>query len=139
MIFYEDMVPGERLTVPGERVEQSEMTLFAKEWDPMPFHVDGRSAPGIYMLAFKQRLLHRLPKMAVLASFGYDEVRFHKPVGAGDLLSLVVEWVSRRESASKPHAGVVTLRLSLLDERGATVLSHLDTVLVQRRPTVNPT
>ena len=134
MIFYEDMVPGERLTVPGERVERSEMTRFAEEWDPMPFHVDGSTAPGIYMLAFKQRLLHRLPKMAVLASFGYDELRFNKPARPGDTLSLAVEWISRRESASKPDTGVVTLPLSLLDASGAVVLSHLDTVLVRRRP-----
>lgn len=80
MIFYEDMVPGGRLTVPAEPIDREEMVRFAKQWDPMPFHTDGSSAPGIYILAFKQRLIHRLPKMAVLASFGYDEVRFHAPV-----------------------------------------------------------
>ena len=72
------------------------------------------------------------PKMAVLASFGYDEVRFLEPVRPGDTLSLTVEWVSRRESSSKPHAGIITLRLSLLNQRNAVVLSHLDTVLVRR-------
>lgn len=132
-IFYEDMVPGERLTVAAEQVDRAEMVRFAEDWDPMPFHADGSSAPGIYVLAFKQRLIHRLPKMAVLASFGYDEVRFQSPVTPGDKLSLVVEWISRRESTSKPHAGIVTLRLSLLNQNGATVLSHLDTVLVRRR------
>lgn len=133
MIFYEDMVPGERLVVAAEPVDLAEMTRFAEEWDPMPFHTDGSSAPGIYVLAFKQRLIHRLPKMAVLASFGYDEVRFHSPVKPGDTLSLIVEWVSRRESTSKPNAGIVTLRLTLLNQDGSTVLSHLDSVLVRRR------
>ena len=109
------------------------MMRFAEQWDPMPFHTDGSSAPGIYLLAFKQRLIHRLPKLAVLASFGYDELRFHKPVKPGDALSLLLEWVRRRESGSKPNAGIVTLRLSLLDQAGAAVLSHLDTVLVRRR------
>jgi acyl dehydratase len=104
VIHFEDMVPGERLT-----------------------------APGVYMLAFKQRLIHRLPKMAVRASFGYDEVRFHQPVKPGDTLSLTVEWVNRRESASKPNAGIVTIRFSLMNQHGAPVLSHLDTVLVTRR------
>jgi len=133
VIYYEDMTPGGRVVVQGEPVDRVEMTRFAKEWDPMPFHTDGSSAPGIYVLAFKQRLVHRLPKMAVLASFGYDEVRFHEPVRPGDTLSLSVEWVSRRESTSKPHAGIVTLRLSLFNQRKAVVLSHLDTVLVRRR------
>ena len=92
MIFYEDMVPGTGLSVPGRPVDDSEMVGFARQWDPMPFQTDGSSAPGIYILAFKQRLLHQLPKMAVLASFGYDEVRFHEPVKPGDTLSLTVEW-----------------------------------------------
>jgi acyl dehydratase len=133
VIHFEDMVPGERLTVPAEVVDRDEMVRFAEEWDPMPFHVDGGSAPGVYMLAFKQRLIHRLPKMAVQASFGYDEVRFHQPVRPGDTLSLTVEWVSRRESTSKPNAGIVTIRFSLVNQHDAAVLSHLDTVLVTRR------
>jgi acyl dehydratase len=135
MIFYEDMVPGERLLVTGEPVDREELTRFAQEWDPMPFHVDGGSAPGVYMLALKQRLIHRLPKMAVLASFGYDEVRFHQPVRPGDRLSLTAEWVSRRESGSKPGAGIVSIRFSLLNQEETIVLSHLDTVLVRKRAT----
>ena len=123
MIFYEDMVPGPGLSVPGRPIEEAEVVEFSRQWDPMPFHIDGSSAPGIYILAFKQRLLHQLPKMAVLASFGYDEVRFHEPVRPGDTLSLSVEWVSRRESTSKPHAGIVSLRLSLLKDRKSTRLN----------------
>ena len=133
MIFYEDMVPGAGLSAAGGPVDKAEIVEFARQWDPMPFHTDGSSAPGIYILAFKQRLLHQLPKMAVLASFGYDEVRFREAVKPGDTLSLTIEWVSRRESTSKPHTGIVTLRLSLLNQRDAVVLSHLDTVLVRRR------
>ena len=138
MIYYEDMVPGERLTVAGATVDREEMTRFAAEWDPMPFHTDGGSAPGCYIIAFKQRLIHRLPKIAVLASFGYHEVRFHHPVRPGDTLSLVVEWVSRRPSESKPGAGIVTIRFSLHNQDEALVLSHLDTVLVRQRPTASP-
>jgi acyl dehydratase len=133
VIFYEDMVPGTGLEVPGVPVDEAEMVEFARQWDPMPFHTDGSSAPGIYILAFKQRLLHQLPQMAVLASFGYDEVRFHEPVRPGDALSLSVEWVNRRESTSKPHAGIVTLRFALHNQNKAVVLSHLDTILVRRR------
>ena len=133
MIYYEDMIPGTGLSAPGRPVDEAEMIGFARQWDPMPFHTDGSSAPGIYILAFKQRLVHQLPQIAVLASFGYDEVRFHEPVRPGDTLSLTVEWVNRRESTSKPHAGIVTLRLSLLNQRKAVVLSHLDSVLVRRR------
>ncbi len=77
----------------------------------------------------------RLPERhAVIASSGYDEVRFHEPVRPGDRLTLVREWVGKRESNSKPDRGVVTWRLSLVNQSGQTAMSHLDTILVRRRP-----
>ena len=65
---------------------------FGSAWDPLPIHVDkafamehgGLTAPGIYLLAVKMRLVHSLPlREAVIASFGYDEVRFHRPAVRG--------------------------------------------------------
>lgn len=144
MLFYEDMTPGDSLTGPACVVDRDEMVAFAHRWDPMPFHVDeaagqaafgSLTAPGVFVLALKQRLIHQLPEpQAVIASMGYDEVRFHAPVRPGDTLSLKFEWVSRRESQSRPDRGVVVLRLSLVNQAGVTVMSHLDTVLVRRRP-----
>lgn len=142
--YYEDMIVGETLVGPSYLVERDELVEFARKWDPLPFHVDeeaGRkafgslTAPGTYVLAIKQALIHRLPERhAVIASSGYDEVRFHEPVRPGDTLTLLREWVSKRESASKPDRGVVTLRLSLNNQHGRTAMSHLDTILVRRRP-----
>jgi acyl dehydratase len=81
----------------------------------------------------KQRLVHRLPPQAVIASLGYDEVRFHAPLRPGDTVVLKQEWVSRRLSSSRPDRGIVTIRFSLVNQAGVTVMSHLDTVLVKRR------
>ena len=62
------------------------------------------------MLAIKQRLIHQLPQPhAVIASLGYDEVRFLQPVRPDDVLRLRFEYVSRRESTSRPERGIVTL------------------------------
>ncbi|MFC1579851.1 MaoC/PaaZ C-terminal domain-containing protein [Thermodesulfobacteriota bacterium] len=94
----------------------------------------GLTAPGIYILALKQRLIHQMPeKYAVIASFGYDEIRFHEPVRPGDTLTLVLEWIDRRESKSNRDRGIVTVRFSLTNQTGTTVMSHLDTILVGRR------
>ncbi len=143
LLHFEDMQIGDRLIGPSVVIAKTELVEFAKIWDPMPFHVDeaegiaafgSLTAPGSYVLAVKQRLLHQLPERhAVNASSGYDEVRFHEPVRPGDRLTLVREWVSKRESVSKPDRGVVVLRLSLTNQHGRTVMSHLDTVLVRRK------
>ena len=144
MLYYEDMVPGETIEGPSFELDRQEMVAFAKIWDPLPFHVDetaaekafgGLTAPGVYVLAIKQRLIHELDdEHAVIASLGYDEVRFHRPVRPGDTVSLRVEWVDRRPSTSKPDRGIVTIRFSLANQQGEVVMSHLDTVLVRRRP-----
>jgi acyl dehydratase len=143
VISYEDVRPGEKVSSPGVVVDRAELVAFAREWDPLPIHVDAAAgqaafgdvtAPGIYMLALKQRLIHQLPERhEVIASVGYDEVRFHDVVRPGDTLTLVLEWVDKRPSRSKPDRGIVTLRLSLVNQAGTTVMSHLDTVLMRRR------
>jgi acyl dehydratase len=149
MLFYEDMTPGEPITSPTVMVDRDEMVAFAKRWDPMPFHVDeaagraafgGITAPGLFVLAIKQQLIHQLPnKHAVIASLGYDELRFHAPVRPNDRLHLKFECISRRESRTKADRGVVTVRLSLVNQSEVTVMSHLDTILVRRRnPRTDP-
>ncbi len=70
---------------------------------------------------------------AVIASLGYDEVRFHKPVRPGDELTLVVEWLEKRLSNSKKDRGIVVHRLSLVNQHADVVMSHIDTILVRLR------
>ena len=143
MVYYEDMIPGTQVTGPGTQIDKQEMVAFAEIWDPMPFHVDeaagkaafgSLTASGLYVLAIKNRLLHRLPEQqAVIASAGYDEVRFHEPVRPGDTLTVGLEWLTRRDSKSKPDRGVVTVRFTLTNQDGAVVMSHTDTILVRKR------
>jgi acyl dehydratase len=52
------------------------------------------------------------------ANLGWDEIRMTHPVFAGDTLwseSIVLE---KRESASRPHAGIVTVRTRTLNQDG---------------------
>lgn len=141
MIHFEDMIAGQYMTTPAVVVDRDEMVDFAKRWDPLPIHVDsevaasngGLTAPGLFILAVKQRLIHQLPEHAVIASFGYDEVRFHHPLRPGDEVHLRYEFVETRPSSSKPDRGIVTVRLSLVRNDDEVVMSHLDTILVRRR------
>lgn len=141
MIHFEDMIVGHCMTSETVVVDRDEMVAFAKQWDPLPIHVEsevavrhgGLTAPGLFILAVKQRLIHQLPEQAVIASFGYDEVRFHHPLRPGDEVHLRYELVGTRPSSSKPDRGIVTVRLSLVRKDGEVVMSHLDTILVRRR------
>jgi acyl dehydratase len=141
-IFFEDVTPGAAIRTGPYVIPEDELMSFAAAWDPLPIHVDkafamqhgGLTAPGIYLLAVKMRLVHSLPvQRSVIASFGYDEVRFHRPAHPGDELTLELEWTDKRLSQSKPDRGIVTGRYSLINAAGEVVMSHLDTVLMRLR------
>ncbi len=141
-IFFEDVVPGAAIKAGPYVIPEHELVAFASVWDPLPIHVDkafaaqhgGLTAPGIYLLAIKMRLVHSLPlRRSVIASFGYDEVRFHRPARPGDALMLELKWTEKRVSQSKPDRGIVTGRYSLINASGEVVMTHLDTVLMRLR------
>jgi len=141
-IYFEDVVVGDTLHAGPYVIPEQELVAFAATWDPLPIHVDkayaasrgGLTAPGIYLLAVKLRLVHTLPfQNTVIASVGYDQVRFLKPAHPGDALTLALKWTEKRRSRSKPDRGIVTGLYSLLDGAGETVVSNLDTVLMRLR------
>jgi acyl dehydratase len=94
MLFHEAMKPGDSLTSPTVTVDGDEMVEFARRWDPLPIHVDevaakasgALTAPGLFTLAIKQRLLHQLPQLAVLWGWNLRRCDRFKPlVGVGRL------------------------------------------------------
>lgn len=132
LIFYEDIEPGEFLLSPPETIDRHEMLSFARKWDPLPIHVDedaaikvlgSLTAPGLYILAVKLRLIHKTTPIAVIASLGFDEVRFHLPLRPDDTVTLTQRWVSRRPSSSKPDRGVVAVQYFLKNQREELVMS----------------
>jgi acyl dehydratase len=70
---------------------------------------------------------------AVIASFGYDEVRFKAPAHGGDRLTLLLDIEEKRPSSSKPDRGIVTLRQTLINQHDEEILTVLDKVLVRRQ------
>lgn len=68
-----------------------------------------------------------------IANLGWDDIRMTHPVFADDTLwseSVVLE---KRESSSRPHAGIVTVKTRTLNHDGKEVCSFRRTFLVHRR------
>jgi len=145
-VYFDDLQVGDHETLGPYRVDAEEMLAFARHWDPLPIHVDEAAArrsvhgtliaSGIYTIAVKQHLLanHCRWRGAVIGAAGYDELRFPKPVHAGDHLSFRWEVTDKRASRSKPDRGIVRFRMQVTDQDGDTVLSYLDSVMLARRP-----
>jgi acyl dehydratase len=64
---------------------------------------------------------------------GFRDLRWIKPVMAGDTISFVSEVESKRTSDSRPEWGIVQVRNTGTNQRGEEVFSFLATGFVSRR------
>ncbi|MEU3270494.1 MaoC family dehydratase [Saccharomonospora sp. NPDC006951] len=67
------------------------------------------------------------------ANLGLDKVKLTLPVFAGDTLWSESMVLSKRESASRPQAGIVTIKTRTLNQNGEEVLSFMRTFYVHKR------
>lgn len=143
--YFEDIVIGAEHWSSAATLEREEMIAFARQWDPLPLHLDDEAArasgfegittSGSYLLAVKNRLLYQLGlELAVIVSFGFDEVRFRAPGRPGDIVRLRLQWIEKRLSNSRPGTGIAKHSCELVRGDSTVLLSLCDTVLIARRP-----
>ncbi|MDB5591404.1 MaoC/PaaZ C-terminal domain-containing protein [Enterovirga sp.] len=133
-IFFEDLQIGAVRSFGAVPVRRGDMVAFAREFDPQPFHLDEAAAAaappgrliasGWYSCAILMRLFCDawLLRAASLGGPGVEEVRWLRPVAAGDVLSLRQRILDTRVSRSRPEMGLATLESELLDAAGTPVL-----------------
>jgi len=69
-----------------------------------------------------------------VANLGWDEVRFPAPVFVGDTLRCTSTVVDKRESRSRPEAGIVVLRHQAYNQDGVEVANCLRSALMLKAP-----
>lgn len=146
MRYFEDCSVGEQFRSSSPyRVTEDEMIDFARQWDPQPFHLDEKEAErlvgkifasGLLTMCISQRLNHEAGyfDIAAAAALGTDELRFPRPVFAGDELTVTTTITDMKDSSSRPELGVMSSQVELANQTGDTVLSMHMTLLVYRRP-----
>jgi len=71
-----------------------------------------------------------------VANLGMTDVRFPKPVFAGDTLRSVTTVMDKRESKSRPEQGIVTFRHQGFNQRGEEVSTCLRQALMLKGKTI---
>jgi acyl dehydratase len=144
-IYLEDLSVGQRFTSGTYLMEENRIKAFAAEFDPQPFHLDqsaaeasvfkGLVASGWHTAAVAMRLLVTggLPIANGIIGFG-GEISWPRPTRPGDLLRLESEVVDIVPSRSKPQQGIVTVRITALNQDSEPVYLFTAKVLVFRRP-----
>ena len=143
--FYEDFEIGDVYRHPLGRtvteVDNTWFTLLTMNTSQMHFNVEyaARSEFGKPLVVSTLTVAIAVGQSVTdltqnaFANLGWDEIRMTHPVFAGDTLyseSLVLE---KRESASRPHAGIVTVKTRTLNQDGDEVCSFKRTFYVYRR------
>lgn len=144
MRFYQDIPIGETDEFGEYEVTREEIIAFGERYDPQPFHVDEDAAKdsvfgelvasGWHTGAITMRLLveHRDP-IATLAGVGLDDLRWHAPLTAGDVLHLRTEVVDKHPAEARDDRGYLTTRVEGFDQDDQLLISYDATALVERR------
>ena len=156
MHFFEDFAVGQRRELGSFTFTAEAIKAFAAQFDPQRFHLDeeegrkslfgGLAASGWHVGSVCMRLLvldgqrqagealARGEEVATLGpSPGFRELRWIRPVLAGDIISFASEVASHRTSESRPAWGIIEARNTGTNQRGELVFSILATAFVPRR------
>ena len=68
-----------------------------------------------------------------IANLGWKEIKLTHPLFAGDTLSAESEVLDKRESKSRPNAGIVSVRTRGFNQAGTLVCEFDRTMLIARR------
>ena len=138
---WEDLEPGLVVSLGSKHVTAGEIIEFAEEFDPQPMHLSaeagkasilgGLSASGWHSCAMLMRLMYDgyFSNSTSQGSPGIDQMRWKKPVLAGDTLTGSIAVLGRRISRSRPDLGLVTARATLVNQRGEIVLEMENTAM----------
>jgi acyl dehydratase len=143
--YLEDFAVGQTFGSGRRRIAKEEITVFATQFDPQPFHLDeeaargtvfqGLAASGWHTAALTMRLLLEsdLKPAGGIVGAGFDEFRWPRPVRPGDELRVESEVLEVRPSKSRPGVGLVRLRTTTLNQDGNPVQIQVGTLIVPRR------
>ncbi len=140
--FLEDYVIGASRETMGRTITETDIVLHAGQTgDFYPHHMD---AEWCKTQDFKQRIAHGTLIFSVAVgmtagainpeafSYGYDRLRFIKPVFIGDTIRVRVTIKEKREH-KKPGFGVVSELLEVFNQHQETVLACEHLLLVRKK------
>jgi acyl dehydratase len=156
MYFYEEMQVGQRRVVGAYTFTAEAIKKFAAKYDPQRFHLDeeegrkslfgGLAASGWHVGSVcmkmmvtdgQRRVREAIARGEQVATWGpspgFRDLRWLKPVLAGDTITFSSALESKRLSDSRPGWGILQSRSSGVNQRGEEVYSITATGFVPLR------
>jgi acyl dehydratase len=154
--YFEDMQIGQRRELGSFTFTAEDIKRYAAQFDPQRFHLSeeegrnslfgGLAASGWHVGSVCMKLLVADGKRQAAAAIargekpavwgpspGFRDLRWLKPVLAGDTISYASEVETLRASGSRPEWGIMQARTTGTNQRGELVFSFLASGFVPRR------
>ncbi|CAN5760419.1 MaoC/PaaZ C-terminal domain-containing protein [soil metagenome] len=141
-LFFDDYQLGAERTTLGRTITETDVVVHAGQTgDFYPHHMD---AEWCKTQEFGQRVAHGTLTFSVAVgmtagtvnpvafSYGYDKLRFIKPVFIGDTITCKVT-ISDKRGHKRPGHGIVVEHLDVMNQRGDVVLVADHLLLVEQR------
>lgn len=142
--YFEDIQVGDEYLSPGRTVTEADIVAFAGlSGDYNVLHTD---AEFMRTSIFGERIAHGLLGLSIASGLGSRATpqpfatlaflglrwRFKGPIKIGDTIKVRLKIAEKRET-SKPDRGIVTIRRSVLNQRGEVVQDGDTEIMVERR------
>jgi acyl dehydratase len=143
-VYFEDYVTGETRETSARTITETDIVVHAGHTgDFFPHHVDEEFCKT---QPFGRRIAHGTMTFAIgigltaskinpaAMTYGYDRLRFMKPVHIGDTIHTRVTIGDKQPDPKRPTHGRVIEKVEVLNQRGETVMACEHILLVTRRP-----
>ena len=148
-LYFEDFVPGEVVEHRYTRtVTQMDNMLFSNmTLNPQPLHIDRHFCAtetewgqpivnSLFTLGLMIGItVNDLTVGTTIANLGMTDVKFPNPVFEGDTIRCTSEVLSKRESKSRPGAGIVDLHICAYNQNDKLVAECKRQAFMLMRPT----
>jgi acyl dehydratase len=141
--FFEDYIMDSSRQTLGRTITEADVVIHAGQTgDFYPHHMD---AEWCKTQPFGQRMAHGTLIFSVAVgmtagtinpeafSYGYDRLRFIRPVFIGDTIQVKVTIKEKRDHAKSPEHGIVVELCEVTNQHGKTVLACEHLLMVKRR------
>jgi acyl dehydratase len=125
ILYLEDLRPGLKFKTGAHPLTEDEIKVFAREYDPQPFHIDPQAARHSFFGGLAASGWHTA---AISMRLQVDS----GPALAGGMIGASVE-LSWPPSRSKPDRGFITLKSETKNQKDEVLQLQTSKLLVWRR------
>lgn len=145
--YFDDLQVGQLIRHElGRTLTKADNTLFcALTLNTQPLHINAdfasrtaygqRIVNGIFTLGVVVGIsVADLTQGTIIANLGYEHIAHPHPMFHGDTLYVETEIIARRESQSRPEAGIITMKHTGRNQDGVVVVEVTRSALFLKRP-----